>query len=602
MPVLSYSNKLLTLAQQIGSTEKEKLRAFSRGLDASIKYGIRNLKPATYEEALALPQNKELELNNGKPKQPTSTTSSQQTNGKSQVSKTAKANTPSKPKMTPDEKAKAGVIGGYLTLEEQKAYMVEQRCFGCHVKGHRKQDCAKWKERQQASTSAVAASPASKTPASLSTPLVAHLVPSLRQPQVVLDDKQEGVPTRLGLLRAYGSAKGHSFTILFDTGSEEDLLSPQLATKLQCTMQPFDLDVDAFTPGIRTRITQIATKVPFGKAAFFPGKLVHTNELLVLLGEGYYVECSASKSLEILGRRCKLLGSQMTGVKSQLADLNTEFRFLNETFAEAAAGCVEIREDFLESTSSDSVGTVEPEPSDYVSANYNSHVDGRLAASKELVLSDDDKEHELLMARLDELAAAEAAAEMDFKYRKTKSTGFEGTSAGFQLSEQEKSDSLTDIGFKTSERKPNLDYFTVDKHSQRVVEKDHYRAAEMATMCGAIEGQPNLRSPGDLMKFEEWRRCNFGKGNSNQITEMKRKLSPTGHEVQEPVNTYKSFDHVAPVSTEGQGGTKSSIVHKVFTGSVIERAGPIPSTELSQASRHSQKRPVSKFKTRQANK
>ncbi|MCO5581721.1 hypothetical protein L7F22_035610 [Adiantum nelumboides] len=37
MPVLSYSNKLLTLAQQIGSTKKEKLRAFSRGLDASIK-------------------------------------------------------------------------------------------------------------------------------------------------------------------------------------------------------------------------------------------------------------------------------------------------------------------------------------------------------------------------------------------------------------------------------------------------------------------------------------------------------------------------------------------------------------------------------------
>ncbi|MCO5593551.1 hypothetical protein L7F22_047565 [Adiantum nelumboides] len=251
------------LKRGIGSTEKEKLRAFSRGLDVSIKYGVRNLKPATYEEALALAQNKELELNNGKPKQTTSTTSSQQTNGKSQANKTAMPNTPSKPKMTPDEKAKAGVIGGYFSPEEQKAYMVEQRCFGCHVKGHRKQDCAKSKERQQASTSTVAASPASKTPASLSTPSVAQLVPSLRQPQVVLDDKQEGIPTRLGLLRAYGFAKGHSFTILFGTGSEEDLISPQLATKLQCTMQPFDLDADAFTPGIRTQITQIATKVQF---------------------------------------------------------------------------------------------------------------------------------------------------------------------------------------------------------------------------------------------------------------------------------------------------------------------------------------------------
>ncbi|MCO5585559.1 hypothetical protein L7F22_039493 [Adiantum nelumboides] len=118
MPVLSYSNKLLTLAQQIGSTEKTKLQAFSRGLDASIKYGVTNLKPATYEEALALAQNKELELNNGKPKQSTSTTSSQQTNGKSQANKTAKPNTPNKPKMTPDENTKAGVIGGYLSPEE----------------------------------------------------------------------------------------------------------------------------------------------------------------------------------------------------------------------------------------------------------------------------------------------------------------------------------------------------------------------------------------------------------------------------------------------------------------------------------------------------
>ncbi|MCO5614510.1 hypothetical protein L7F22_068793 [Adiantum nelumboides] len=39
MAVLSYSNKPLNLAQQIGSTKTEKLRAFGRGLDPSIKYG-----------------------------------------------------------------------------------------------------------------------------------------------------------------------------------------------------------------------------------------------------------------------------------------------------------------------------------------------------------------------------------------------------------------------------------------------------------------------------------------------------------------------------------------------------------------------------------
>lgn len=60
---------IVTSAQQIRTPDKEKLRAFVRGLDSSIKYAIRNLNPKSYEEALALAQNKELELNGGKPKQ-----------------------------------------------------------------------------------------------------------------------------------------------------------------------------------------------------------------------------------------------------------------------------------------------------------------------------------------------------------------------------------------------------------------------------------------------------------------------------------------------------------------------------------------------------
>lgn len=30
--------------------------------------------------------------------------------------------------------------------------------------------------------------------------------------------------------------------------------------------------------------------MPFGKAAFMPGNLIHTNEILVHLGESYYSE------------------------------------------------------------------------------------------------------------------------------------------------------------------------------------------------------------------------------------------------------------------------------------------------------------------------
>ncbi|MCO5609866.1 hypothetical protein L7F22_064099 [Adiantum nelumboides] len=127
--------------------------------------------------------------------------------------------------MTPDEKAKAGVIGGYLSPEEQKAYMAEQRCFWCHVKGHRKQDYAKWKERQQASTSAVAASPASKTRASLSTPSMVYLAPSLRQPQVALNNKLDKYPPSAEQIQylvvwAYGT-EGVMETVQHEQTSDE---------------------------------------------------------------------------------------------------------------------------------------------------------------------------------------------------------------------------------------------------------------------------------------------------------------------------------------------------------------------------------------------
>ena len=44
-------------------------------------------------------------------------------------------------------------------------------------------------------------------------------------------------------------------------------------------------------------------QVPFGKFAFMPGKLVHTNEILVLLGDNWFVERSAKQAEDIAQRR-----------------------------------------------------------------------------------------------------------------------------------------------------------------------------------------------------------------------------------------------------------------------------------------------------------
>ncbi|EEF44407.1 conserved hypothetical protein [Ricinus communis] len=93
--------------------------------------------------------------------------------------------------------------------------------------------------------------------------------------------------------------------------------------------------------------------VPFGKAAFFPGKLIHTNELVVLLGEGYYAERTAKQTAEILKRRGKVLDSQVESLKANIKDLRAEASFFDSTASETAEGLVEIREDYVEESSSE---------------------------------------------------------------------------------------------------------------------------------------------------------------------------------------------------------------------------------------------------------
>lgn len=88
--------------------------------------------------------------------------------------------------------------------------------------------------------------------------------------------------------------------------------------------------------------------VPFGKAAFFPGRLIHTNEFLVLLGEGYYAERTSKQTIEILKRRGEDLESQIEALNAVIKDLKFEASFFDETAIEAAEGIVEIREDYVD--------------------------------------------------------------------------------------------------------------------------------------------------------------------------------------------------------------------------------------------------------------
>ncbi|CAO3573489.1 unnamed protein product [Mortierella alpina] len=57
--------------------------------------------------------------------------------------------------------------------------------------------------------------------------------------------------------------------------------------------------------------------VPVGNLAFMPGKLVHTNEVLVMLGDNWFVDRSAVQAAEIVDRRMELVQENITKLQAQ---------------------------------------------------------------------------------------------------------------------------------------------------------------------------------------------------------------------------------------------------------------------------------------------
>ncbi|KAG7468609.1 hypothetical protein MATL_G00144910 [Megalops atlanticus] len=76
-------------------------------------------------------------------------------------------------------------------------------------------------------------------------------------------------------------------------------------------------DYEALQERLRTLPDKLSydIMVPFGPLAFMPGKLVHTNEVTVLLGDNWFAKCSAKQAVELAEHR-------KSHVKNALEDLN----------------------------------------------------------------------------------------------------------------------------------------------------------------------------------------------------------------------------------------------------------------------------------------
>ncbi|KAG2178848.1 hypothetical protein INT43_001694 [Umbelopsis isabellina] len=88
--------------------------------------------------------------------------------------------------------------------------------------------------------------------------------------------------------------------------------------------------------------------VPLGKLAYMPGKLVHTNEVLALLGDNWFTEASAKHAAEIVARRQKVVEENLKVVETQLNETNARAGVTPGVFKAEQYGMNEQGEPFME--------------------------------------------------------------------------------------------------------------------------------------------------------------------------------------------------------------------------------------------------------------
>ncbi|XP_053460003.1 unconventional prefoldin RPB5 interactor 1 isoform X2 [Nycticebus coucang] len=87
--------------------------------------------------------------------------------------------------------------------------------------------------------------------------------------------------------------------------------------------------------------------VPFGPFAFMPGKLVHTNEVTVLLGDNWFAKCSAKQAAGLVEHRKEHVRKTIDDLKKVMKNFESRVQFTEDLqkMSDAAGDIVDIREE-----------------------------------------------------------------------------------------------------------------------------------------------------------------------------------------------------------------------------------------------------------------
>lgn len=107
-------------------------------------------------------------------------------------------------------------------------------------------------------------------------------------------------------------------------------------------------DYEALQERLRTLPDKLSydIMVPFGPLAFMPGKLVHTNEVTVLLGDNWFSKCSAKQAAELVEHRKKHVRKALDDLQKVMKNFESRVEFTEDLqkMSDAAGDFVDIRE------------------------------------------------------------------------------------------------------------------------------------------------------------------------------------------------------------------------------------------------------------------
>ncbi|CAH7357716.1 Uri1 [Phodopus roborovskii] len=110
-----------------------------------------------------------------------------------------------------------------------------------------------------------------------------------------------------------------------------------------------DSDYSALQERLRTLPDKLSydVMVPFGPLAFMPGKLVHTNEVTVLLGDNWFAKCSAKQAVGLVEHRKEHVRKTIDDLKKVLKNFESRVEFTEDLqkMSDAAGDIVDIREE-----------------------------------------------------------------------------------------------------------------------------------------------------------------------------------------------------------------------------------------------------------------